>query len=770
MSNSRPSSRAAVSSSHDLRSATPVAMLESPVATSGFVQSLSDSSSSTTSNSPVATSGFQTPSASQATTNNPPMAMSTLVQLPSDGSRSATQASPVAASSFVQSPFASPRPSSPSLAVSPSVSRLVSEDNQSQGTSLPYLQPESKPPTPAPERPSPTVERSVACAPPPSGPPSAPKPRATTPMPQLAALTPLRPLDFASALAPSPFRKKTLTLSAAQWTLDSSDLQAIVSRAIRSSAEPSSIRLLPLDVLDKELAEEEKKLDSERMEAMAKYRFGVHRRTLFMQSLNLATQTLASSAGGISSADSHTQAAQLLSNLSALSASQDENTESILRTSAQLSELRILRETHSTSALSVALRKLNASFARRTREIASLKEQLEQLQAERDEAWRVAEDLAKEMDERAEWEDLEGEDFDDLTEVVVNGQRVVAAPATLTRVSRLGVKLRVPGVGPRVVIPGSSRSPIKRRPSPLSVVTSEQELDKLNSPTASLNPPLTPPPADPLPPPPAPPEYEEQPRTRQRSNSAASRVTAARTRSIRQSKASLRIPRELLANAAPGASNRPKSSYSTRSQGSIHSRTRSRSRARLGTGSAPSSPLDGINKHPPLPIPSSLSPSTSSPASNSPQTATSEQIPEVPKIPSPLLNLKAPVPRPPMPPMPPMPADPSPTSALHKGSSFLDMITRPSSRTGTTSETAGATPVELTSEGLEKMRRSLEEVARSAVDGEEGEGEATEAVGSDFTTDQAMKNKTPEKNLGDSNQSVMGKSFLPKSKFHSGRD
>lgn len=575
----------------------------------------------------------------------------------------------------------------------------------------------------------------------------------------MAALTPLRPLDFASALAPSPFRKKTLTLSAAQWTLDSSDLQAIVSRAIRSSAEPSSIRLLPLDVLDKELAEEEKKLESERMEAMAKYRFGVHRRTLFMQSLNLATQTLASA----SSADSHSQASQVLSNLSALSALQDENTESILRTSAQLSELRILREAHSTSALSVALRKLNASFARRTHEIASLKEQLEQLQAERDEAWRVAEDLAKEMDERAEWEDLEGEDFDDLTEVVVNGQRVVAAPATLTRVSRLGVKLRVPGVGPRVVIPGASRSPIKRRLSPLSVVTSGQEMDKdrLNSPTSSLNPPLTPPPAEPLPPPPAPPEYEEQPRTRQRSNSAASRVTAARTRSIRQSKASLRIPRELLANAALGTTNRPKSSYSTRSQGSIHSRTRSRSRARLGTSSTPSSPLDGINKHPPLPIPSSLSPSTSSPASNSPQTTTSEQIPEVPKIPSQLLNLKAPVPRPPMPPMPPMPADPSPTSALHKGSSFLDMITRPSSRTGTTSETAGATPVELTSEGLEKMRRSLEEVARSAVDGEEGEGEATEAVGSDFTTEQAMKNKTPDKILGDSNQSVMGKSCLP---------
>ena len=42
----------------------------------------------------------------------------------------------------------------------------------------------------------------------------------------------------------------------------------------------------------------------------------------------------------------------------------------------------------------------SSSFARRQRELGTLKEQLEQLQAERDEAWRVAEDLANEMDER----------------------------------------------------------------------------------------------------------------------------------------------------------------------------------------------------------------------------------------------------------------------------------------------------------------------------------------------------------------------------------
>ena len=531
-----------------------------------------------------------------------------------------------------------------------------------------------------------------------------------------------------------------------------------MSRAIRSSAEPSSIRLLPLDVLDNELAEEEKKLENERLEAMGKYRLNAHRRTMLLRSLN----AIQSFGGG--------EAAENLSNLSALVASLDETTEALVRTSAQLAELRSLRDVHAASALSVALRKLNASFARRQRELGTLKEQLEQLQAERDEAWRVAEDLANEMDERVEWEDLEGEDFDDLTEEVVNGQRVTAAPATLTRVSRIGVKLRVPGVGPRVIIP-SSRSPIKRRPSPLSVVSTGGDNDPgagdtLKSPT-SANPPLTPPPTDPLPPPPPPLDSEEQqdqpPKTRQRSNSAASRVSAARKRSIRQSKASLRIPRDLLNNAnasTSGPSSRPKSSYSqrsTRSQGSMHSRTRSRSQARAGTGSVPSSPTDGISKHPPLPIPSTLSPSTLSPASASPQTASSEQIPEVPKIPPALLNLKTPVPRPQLPPMPPIPAVPGPTSALGNGSSFLDMITRPSSRTGSVSDTTGRTPIELTGEGLEKVRRSLEEAVKSA---DEIKGER--AVGMLDTTHLDNKHESNQKEgdgerPNDGNQSVMGK-------------
>ena len=108
--------------------------------------------------------------------------------------------------------------------------------------------------------------------------------------------------------------------------------------------------------------------------------------------------------------------------------------------------------------------------------------------------------------------------------------------------------------------------------------------------------------------------------------------------------------------------------------------------------------------------------------------------------------------------MPPMPAEPAPTSALGNGSSFLDMITRPSSRTGSVSETVGRTPIEMTGEGLEKMRKSLEEVARSA-DEDVGERAAgrTEVT---YLDDIRKANQDQRGDVGkpdDGNQIMMGK-------------
>ncbi|KAI0246111.1 hypothetical protein BJV78DRAFT_196833 [Lactifluus subvellereus] len=53
---------------------------------------------------------------------------------------------------------------------------------------------------------------------------------------------------------------------------------------------------------------------------------------------------------------------------------------------------------HSGSALAMALRKLHSSFAKRTAEMEDLREYISSLEAERDEAWAQAQQVAKDLD------------------------------------------------------------------------------------------------------------------------------------------------------------------------------------------------------------------------------------------------------------------------------------------------------------------------------------------------------------------------------------
>lgn len=62
----------------------------------------------------------------------------------------------------------------------------------------------------------------------------------------------------------TPVSWKGLTLQAAQWTFSSEQLQNIVSRAIRMSAQEGFIKLLSVKVLDEEIAQELQKLDTVR--------------------------------------------------------------------------------------------------------------------------------------------------------------------------------------------------------------------------------------------------------------------------------------------------------------------------------------------------------------------------------------------------------------------------------------------------------------------------------------------------------------------------
>ncbi|KAL5531209.1 hypothetical protein ACEPAG_4085 [Sanghuangporus baumii] len=580
---------------------------------------------------------------SDSSCSHPPMSLFTRADTPS----SMSALSPIRTSSPTQAlePLGERSPprqaSLPRIPSSSSSSALLSGPGSASQptlrTSTPSVPSVSKPPTPAPDSP---VSSSAYS-----------RPRMVTTLSTPAPLQPPPSIDF----NPAPVLFKALTLDAAQWTFSSAELQAIVSRAIRASAEPSSIRLLPLQVIDDDLVQEAERLESERAQATTQYRFTMHRRNMLLQSLNASSgPSVSPSATSVNSINLSqnpplSPAADLAQRLAEVSATLDRLAATLVRVSDQLAQIRSLRDVHSASALAVALRKLNASHARRTRELETVKEKLAATEEERDEAWRVAEEMAMEYDE----------ELDDAAEVdVVNGKRAVAMPATLTHASRDGMRMKVPGVGPRM----QQRLPEAEDPEDGTVLEDGEERGRrTEAKNASGDSPAS-----------APGETTGEtsattPITRRkRANSATSRVTAARTRSVRASKASLRFPRRQ-------HESRPPSTYSTHSTQSGPSRARSRSRA-----NSISSVRDG------------------SPTSAHPHGAVANApIPDVPKMPSatelarlasvkstsststPITSTTAAATLPPIPTPPPPPIE----TNLTKIGSFLDMATGPNSAT-----------------------------------------------------------------------------------------
>ncbi|KAL5536675.1 hypothetical protein ACEPAF_498 [Sanghuangporus sanghuang] len=583
---------------------------------------------------------------SDSSCSHPPMSLFTRADTPS----SMSALSPVRTSSPApvlepleerSPPRQASLPRIPSSSSSSSSAPLSGPGSASQPTlrtstsSVPSV---SKPPTPAPESP---VSGSAYS-----------RPRMVTTLSTPAPLQPPPSIDFSSV--PVPF--KALTLDAAQWTFSSAELQAIVSRAIRASAEPSSIRLLPLQVIDDDLVQEAERLESERAQATAQYRFTMHRRNMLLQSLNASSgpsispsTTYSANTINLSQNPPLSPAADLAQRLAEVSATLDRLAATLVRVSDQLAQIRSLRDVHSASALAVALRKLNASFARRTRELETVKEKLAAAEEERDEAWRVAEEMAMEYDEG----------LDGTAEVdVVNGERAVAVPATLTRASRVGMRIKVPGVGPRI----QQRQPDAENPEDGAVPEDEEERGRrTETNNAAGDSPAS-----------APGETTGETSTttpitrRKRANSATSRVTAARTRSVRASKASLRFPRRQ-------HESRPPSTYSTHSTQSGPSRARSRSRANsissLRDGSPTSAHPHGAGVNVPIPDVPKMPTAT--------ELARLASVKSTSSTSTPTASTTATVALPPIPPPPP----PSIETNLSKIGSFLDMTTRPNSAT-----------------------------------------------------------------------------------------
>lgn len=218
------------------------------------------------------------------------------------------------------------------------------------------------------------------------------------------------------------------TVDAAKWTFRSSELQAIVSKAIRKSAEASSIRLLHQGAVDLEIPAEMEKLEKQRMDVKSRYKMFTRRRMELLESLSAVVNPNASW-------ENPTLAVRYVEDLKDVSVGLDRMAEDLHSIDQQIAQLNSLCEVHFASALAMALRKLNSSFLKEFAQSQALREQVQILEAEKNEAWQHAENMAQDFDnlsERAQLgsPDSQGKRF----------SRISAVRKSNVRMSRAGLR------------------------------------------------------------------------------------------------------------------------------------------------------------------------------------------------------------------------------------------------------------------------------------------------------------------------------------------
>ena len=291
--------------------------------------------------------------------------------------------------STVRSPSSLPHLSSPlnpavELQREPPLSTLTSPVSHSDASqshpppeddhSPPQPTPQATPPpaTSRPETPTPLLTPSSETGPalrkPSQATVSLSTPPLTVPAPQME-------------LAPEPLPYTHLTLDAAHWTLTSTELQHLVSSAIRQSAKEQLIRLLPPSIIDTRMPEDAAQIERSWDTAASRWRFEAHRRNMLLRALSA------------SGADN-----DLLTQLSVTLSSLDSHAQSLVHAATHRAQLASARDTHRASALAVALRKLNASYARRTRDLDKARAHIAELRGEVYEAWKLAEEQAAKVD------------------------------------------------------------------------------------------------------------------------------------------------------------------------------------------------------------------------------------------------------------------------------------------------------------------------------------------------------------------------------------
>ncbi|KAF7370994.1 hypothetical protein MSAN_00733600 [Mycena sanguinolenta] len=265
--------------------------------------------------------------------------------------------------------------------------------------------------------------------PPPLSPPTSPdvevpdEPLNVTSVPKVAGLTPPasnqvrfcaseveRPPAGGSIMWLIQFFSSLYSDSTKSGTFNSKELQALVSTAIRGSSRESFIRVLSMENLEQTLPAELERLNILKTVTQSKYRFTVHRRTMLLQALH--------SFSGYNDKEGAALVAKLTSQLSQTTVECDQLLEELLQIADQVGQINHLLDQHWSSALAIALRKLNSSYGRRTSELLTARAKISTLEAELNDAWQQAEKLAKEMDDMdaaASDEELAEEDLGEAT-------------------------------------------------------------------------------------------------------------------------------------------------------------------------------------------------------------------------------------------------------------------------------------------------------------------------------------------------------------------
>ncbi|KAF9653689.1 hypothetical protein BDM02DRAFT_3107657 [Thelephora ganbajun] len=247
-----------------------------------------------------------------------------------------------------------------------------------------------------------------------------------------------------------PAKWRGHTLDVARWTFTSQQLQEIASRAIKASAESYYVRLLKLETLDTELPEELHRLEMLTTDLKTRIRATAVARRELLDALTAHT----SGTGTFN----HHNLEGLVEELGTFTQLADELNDELYTAADQIAQLKRLMDVHSSSALAMALRKLNTSFLKQAAENQFLRERVATLEAERDIAWTQAEHVAQE--------------FDDLSTKLEQGISCPSSADNSRRASRVGAarksSVRASKAGLRQSIIGKTNPRMPKRSSSAS--------------------------------------------------------------------------------------------------------------------------------------------------------------------------------------------------------------------------------------------------------------------------------------------------------------